>query len=65
MRLTFLTQAQERSGQAAERLDHSYRAWWVMAAITALGLIPTFLLIRLRLPRVRDDQEAPWESFPR
>jgi hypothetical protein len=43
-----------------------YRAWWVMAAITALGLIPTFLLIRPRLPRVRDDQEAanPGRALP-
>ncbi|WMT78685.1 MFS transporter [Bradyrhizobium sp. Ash2021] len=30
----------------AERLAAFHRGWWVMAAITALGLIPTFALIR-------------------
>ncbi len=30
----------------AERLAAFHRGWWLMAAITALGLIPTFWLIR-------------------
>jgi EmrB/QacA subfamily drug resistance transporter len=31
-----------------ERLTAFHRGWWIMAAITALGLIPTFFLIRPR-----------------
>jgi EmrB/QacA subfamily drug resistance transporter len=30
----------------AARLASFHRGWWIMAAITALGLVPTFLLIR-------------------
>jgi hypothetical protein len=32
----------------AERLVAFHRGWWIMAAITGLSLIPTFLFIRLR-----------------
>jgi hypothetical protein len=28
------------------RLEAFHRGWWIMAGITALGLIPTFFLIR-------------------
>jgi MFS family permease len=31
-----------------ERLAAFERGWWVIAAITALGLIPTFLFVRVR-----------------
>jgi len=30
----------------AARVSAFHRGWWIMAAITALGLIPTFVLIR-------------------
>jgi EmrB/QacA subfamily drug resistance transporter len=30
----------------AERAAHFHQGWWIMAAIIALGLIPTFFLIR-------------------
>ena len=33
---------------AAARLQAFQQAWWIMAAITALGLIPTFFLIRAK-----------------
>ena len=32
----------------AERLANFHRGWWIMAAVVALGLIPTFGLIRPR-----------------
>lgn len=32
----------------AERLAAFHRGWWIMAAITLLGLIPTYLLIRAK-----------------
>ena len=28
------------------RVEAFHRGWWIMACITALGLIPTFFLIR-------------------
>jgi EmrB/QacA subfamily drug resistance transporter len=33
------------------RVTAFHRGWWIMAAITALGLIPTYFLIRPRTPR--------------
>jgi EmrB/QacA subfamily drug resistance transporter len=33
-------------GSPADRLAAFHRGWWIMAAITALGLVPTFFLIR-------------------
>jgi hypothetical protein len=32
------------SGPAAERVASFQRAWWAMAGITALGLLPTLLI---------------------
>ena len=36
---------------AAERLAHFQRGWWTMIAVIALGLAPTFLLLRARRDR--------------
>jgi hypothetical protein len=32
----------------AERVAAFHRGWWIMAAITGLSLVPTFLFIRSR-----------------
>ncbi len=37
----------------AERLAAFHRGWWIMAAVTALGLIPTVWLIRRAPPSRR------------
>jgi EmrB/QacA subfamily drug resistance transporter len=38
---------------SADRLAAFHRGWWIMAAIVALGLIPTFCLIRAQQPTVQ------------